>query len=332
MPQVSCARLATFSLQTPEKKKSKQTPRLMKSKKLLTGLTAIVALFAGSWSRSQTAGTGTITGRVLNESTGQYLRSATVTVVGTSISAAAESGGVYTLSGVPAGEVRVAVSFIGLDPAEARVMVQPGQTTVHDFSMTSKTDDVVKLGEFRVVTERDADYKALQEKKSALEIKSVMSSDAFGDVSEGNVGEFLKLMPGVQMDYVDADVRTLSIGGLDPKYSLILMDGAPIASTGSSNIATGRAFEFEQLSISSISSVELSKTPTPDVAGSALAGVVNLRSKGAFDRKGRQIAWSAAAQVNSHHLKFKKTPGYDEHPSYKFHPNVSLEYSDVILG
>jgi outer membrane receptor for ferrienterochelin and colicin len=107
-----------------------------------------------------------------------------------------------------------------------------------------------------------------------LEIKTVMSSDAFGDVSEGNVGEFLKLMPGVQMDYVDADVRTMSIGGLDPKYSLILMDGAPIASTGSSRIATGRTFEFEQLSISSISSVELSKTPTPDVAGSALAGVV----------------------------------------------------------
>jgi outer membrane receptor protein involved in Fe transport len=70
-----------------------------------------------------------------------------------------------------------------------------------------------------------------------------------------------------------------------------------------------RTFEFEQLSISSISSVELSKTPTPDVAGSALAGVVNLRSKGAFDRKGRQIRWSASAGFNSHHLTLEETPG-----------------------
>ncbi|MGH7956547.1 MAG: carboxypeptidase regulatory-like domain-containing protein, partial [Opitutaceae bacterium] len=275
---------------------------------------------------------GNVTGRVLNEATGQYLRSAIVTVVGTNISTVTESGGVYALSGVPAGEVRVAVAFIGLDAAEATVKVQPGQTVVHDFNLTSKTDDIVKLGEFRVVSERDAAYKALQEKKAALEIKTVMSSDAFGDVSEGNVGEFLKLMPGVQMDYIDADVRTMSIGGLDPKYSLILMDGAPIASAGTSGIGYGRKFEFEQLSISSIETVELSKTPTPDVAGSALAGVVNLRTKGALDRKGRQIRWSASAGLNSHHLTLNKTTGPGNEKKLKIQPNVSLEFSDVILN
>jgi outer membrane receptor for ferrienterochelin and colicin len=129
----------------------------------------------------------------------------------------------------------------------------------------------VKLDAFRVVTEREGNFKAIQEQKAALEIKNVVASDAYGDISEGNIGEFMKLMPGVMMDYVDADVRTVSIGGLDPKYATILMDGAPVASAGSSSIATGRAFEFEQLSISSIETVELSKTPTPDVSGSALA-------------------------------------------------------------
>ena len=39
--------------------------------------------------------TGTITGRILNEGTGQYLRSAIVTVVGTSISTLAESAGLH---------------------------------------------------------------------------------------------------------------------------------------------------------------------------------------------------------------------------------------------
>jgi hypothetical protein len=45
-----------------------------------------------------TAATGTVTGRILNEATGQYLRSAIVTVVGTNISTLAESGGAYTLT------------------------------------------------------------------------------------------------------------------------------------------------------------------------------------------------------------------------------------------
>lgn len=291
----------------------------------------VVASCFVALARGQT-GTGTITGRVLNEVTGQYLRAAVVTVAGTQVTAITEPGGLYTLSGVPAGDAKVVVSFLGLDPSETTVRVTAGQTVTHDITMTNKAETgsgVVTLGAYRVVTEREGNYKAIQEQKSALEIKTVISSDAFGDVSEGNVGEFLKLMPGVMMDYVDADVRTVSIGGLDPKYATIMMDGAPVASAGSSNIATGRAFEFEQLSISSIETVELSKTPTPDVAGSALAGVVNLRSKGAFDRKGRLVRWSTSAGINSNQLKLKKTAGPDDDKTYKFQPNLFLEYSDV---
>src|SRR5688572_20367415 len=71
--------------------------------------------------------TGTITGRILNEGTGQYLRSAIVTVVGTNISTLAESGGIYTLTGVPAGPARVSVAYAGLDLVEAAVTVSPGQ-------------------------------------------------------------------------------------------------------------------------------------------------------------------------------------------------------------
>ena len=285
-----------------------------------------------SLAQAQPGGTGIITGRILNEGTGQYLRNATVTVVGTNISTVAESGGAYTLSGVPAGQARVAVSFVGLDPAEAIVTVTPGQTVVQDFTMSNKANAaIVKLDAYHVATEREGNFKAMQEQKSALEIKSIVSSDAFGEVSEGNVGEFLKMMPGVMVDFVNADVRAVSIGGLDPKYSVIMMDGAPVASAGSSNIGTGRTFEFEQLSISSIESAELSKTPTPDVPGSALAGVVNLRSKGAFDRKGRQIRWSASSQFNSHQMTLKETAGPADKKTYKFQPNLSLEFSDVIL-
>ncbi len=284
--------------------------------------------------RRPTSGTGTVSGRVLNETTGQYLLGAMVMVAGTNISTVSERGGNYTLLGVSAGEAHVFVAFLGLEPADAVVPVSAGQTATRDFNLSRKGEkgEVVILKAYEVVSEREGNYKAMQQQKSALEIKSVVSADAFGDVSEGNVGEFLKLMPGVMLDYVDADVRTASIGGLDPKYGLILMDGAPVASAGSSNMFTGRAFEFEQLSISSIETVELSKTPTPDVAGSALAGVINLRSKGAFDRRGRQIRWSTGIEMNSNQMTLKRTPGPADHKTYKIHPNFSLEFSDVVFG
>ena len=235
-------------------------------------LTQRVGLFRSAWAwlactfllavpgvlRAQ-SGTGIITGRVLNANTGQYLNSAVVSVVGTNISATAEAGGAFTLVGVPAGNVRISASYTGLDTSETSVTVTAGQSTNIDLSLTSaayqKDENVVKMGEFVVATEREGNAKAIQEQREALNFKQVIASDAFGDVSEGNIGEFLKLMPGISIDYVEADARSISIGGMDPKYTTILMDGAPIASAGSSDLGTGRITELEQLSVSSIETI-----------------------------------------------------------------------------
>lgn len=293
-------------------------------------LTVILLCPAVSW--AQNAATGTITGRVLNEATGEYLRNAVVAVAGTNVSTVTEAGGVYTLTRVTAGEVRLTVSYAGLDNVEATVPVVAGQSATRDFNLTSKdyaAKDIVKLGQFVVSTEREGNAKAIQEQREALNFKQVIASDAFGDVSEGNIGEFLKLMPGISIDYNEADARSISIGGLDPKYTTVLFNGAPVAAAGSSDLATGRIVELEQLSIASIETIELNRTPTPDVSGSALAGVVNLRSKGAFDRKGRQLRFMSSFSANSLDLNSAKTPGPDNQSHYKIQPTLFLEYSDV---
>jgi len=43
--------------------------------------------------------------------------------------------------------------------------------------------------------------------------KTVMSSDNFGELAEGNIGEFLKFMPGIVIDYLETIPRTARIGG-----------------------------------------------------------------------------------------------------------------------
>ena len=289
-------------------------------------------LFAIPALAAEAAGSGTVTGRVLNEATGQYLRNAVVSVVGTAISAPTEFGGTYTLTGVPAGETKIAVTFTGLDRVEAAVHVAPGQTVVHDFALTSGDYDkeVVKLGQVVVSTPREGNAKAIMDQRAAVNPVKVIASDAMGNVSEGNVGEFLKLMPGVTMDYVEADTRSARVRGLQAKYVTVLLDGMPPANSGSSNIGTGRAFEFEQLSISNVETVELSKAPTPDNP-SSLGGTINLRSKGAFDHKGRVINWSTAFATNSYYASASKTEGWDNTAHYKLLPNYSLGYSDVVF-
>lgn len=281
--------------------------------------------------QAQSAGTGTVTGRVMNAGTGDYLRNAVVSVEGTNISTIAEAGGSYRLLNVPAGDVKIKAEFAGLDALEQTVTVTADATATKDFNLTNSdySKDAILLDQFVVSGEKEGNAKALQEQKNAVNIKQVIAADAFGDVSEGNVGEFMKRMSGVAIDYTEADARSIRIRGMNPKYAVVLMDGAPVASAGSSQIGTGRAFELEQLSIASIETIEMSKTPTPDQQASAVAGVVNLRSKGAFDSKGRRITFQASAALNSYDW-LEKTNGPDNTSSVKIMPNFTVGYADVL--
>ncbi len=285
---------------------------------------------------AQTAGTGTISGRIINEATGEYLRNANVTVAGTALTTTAEAGGHYRLSGVPAGPATVTVTYAGLDPKDVPVTVPAGQTVTQDVALTSASygvadGSVVKLDAFRVSTTREGNARAIMVQRAAPNLTKVISADALGSVSEGNVGEFLKLMPGVVMDYVEADTRAMRVRGLNPKYANVLVDGFQPASAGSSNIGTGRAFEFEQLSISSVETVELTKAPTPDVP-SSVAGTVNLNSKSAFDRKGRHFDYRVALSANSYYAEWNETPGWNNESHRKILPNFNFEYSDDTLA
>jgi len=279
---------------------------------------------------AQAPETGTITGRVLNEGTGEYLRNAVVTVEGTAVSAVSGDGGHFRLSGVPAGTARVVVFYTGLDKLETSVTVAAGQAVTQDFGLTSAVygDSTIELAEFTVTTEREGNAKAIMQQRVAINTSKVIASDAMGNVSEGNVGEFLKLMPGVKMDYVEADTRQLRVRGMNPKYSTVLLDGFQVASSGSSNIGTGRGFEFEMLSIDSVETVALTKAPTPDQP-SSVSGVVNLETQSALDYKGRRGSWSTSLSTNSYYASLSKTEGWDDEEHYKVLPNYSLEYMDV---
>jgi iron complex outermembrane receptor protein len=298
----------------------------------------IVASLFPAIAQAQGAATGTVTGRVLNQGTGEYLRNAVVSVPGTDISTVAMAGGNFTLLNVPAGATKLEVKYEGLDTQQIPVVVTAGQTTVQDVVMTNADyqKNVIKLGEYVVATEREGNAKAVMEQKNSIEGKSVLATDTFGTISEGNVAEFLKYLPGVMIDYVEADARSVSLGGLDPKYTAVTLDGSPIASSGmaaASGVGANRAFEFEQISINSIEMVELSRTPQPENPGSALAGVVNLRSKSAFDRAGRLIGIRAGFAFNSMAGNpFEKHPGWDDESHYRAQPNWGIDYADVFFN
>lgn len=296
----------------------------------------------------QAEATGTISGRVFNQATKEYVRDAEVRVQGTSLSAITESGGYYQIIRVPAGTATVVVSYVGFTADPATVTVPAGAAATHDFDLTAIAEpatgkeSVVRLDAMVVSSERSGNAKALQRQRESMTMSQSISSDAFGDVTEGNVGEFLKYLPGVELEYVEADTRGPRLGGMGSEYTSVTMDGMGVASadaftqyTAFENSAAGtsnRSFGFEQISINSIDSIEINRVTSPAMDANAPAGNIDLKTKRAFDLKGRRINWNVSTVLNTEEFTLRKTAGPSDSYGRKFKPNYSLNYSDVFLN
>jgi iron complex outermembrane receptor protein len=302
------------------------------------GALACVLLFP-FLATAQVAGTGTITGRILNPATGEFVRNAQVRVEGTAAATVSEDGGNYRLAGVPAGDATVVVTFTGYRPATAMVRVTAGGSATRDFELISAlqsaaADSVVKLDKFVVSNDREGNAKAIMEQKNSMNITNTVASDVFGDVAEGNVGEFLKHMPGVELDLVQGEVRTIRLRGLDSEYTQVTLDGVSLGSADANQGASGnaRAFSFEQVSLASMDSIEVSKTISADVDANAPAGTINLKTKRAFDLTRRRVSVQANVSASSAKFNFDNSYGPDDRQSRKLHPGGIFDYSDVFFN
>ena len=305
--------------------------------------TCLVATTA-AW--AQSIGLGAITGRVLNPATGEYVANAEVRIAGSERSTVSDAGGFYRLEGVPAGTVTVSVSFTGYKTESAALTVTASSTATKDFEIhsvdISTMGETVKLEAFTVSSEREGNAKAIMAQRNSMNITNSVSADVFGTTSEGNVGEFLKYLPGVDMEYVEADTRTPRLGGLDPFYTGVTLNGMGMASAdafqqanGTDNVRAGggnRSFGFEQVSINSIESIEINQTTAADQDASSPAGTINLKTKKAFDRKERYIGFSANAMMNSEDATFKKSYGPGDAQAYKIKPGATFDYYDSFFN
>ena len=288
---------------------------------------------------AQYASTGVITRRVFNPATQQYVRNAEIRVTGTDVVAYSGDDGSYVLTNVPSGEVGVTVTYTGYDVATARVSVGADRPATQNFDLQGSTyqgtrrDEIIKLSTFVVSSEREGNAKAIMDQRAALNMKNVVATDNFGEVTSGNIGEFVKYMPGVVIDYTQSDARAARIGGLDPKYVGISIDGMRMANAASGSFGSAsRGFEFEQASINSIESIDVSKTLTASMDADAPAGSINLKSKSAFERKGREVVADVTVAANTYAMYLHKSPGPDDGMHYKVFPGLKLSYAESFAG
>lgn len=267
--------------------------------------------------------TGRIKGQVSNDSTKAFLQNAVVTVQGTNRSAATDQQGQFDLA-LPAGTVTIEVSYPGLDSQTMTVVVGEGQSVVRDIRLTAA---LYKLDSFVVSGgEREGGAKAVALQRLAPNVKNVVASDSFGNVADGNVGDFMQQIAGVNANYVGADVRSITIRGVSESLNSVTMDGSRMASAPSNG--TDRTFEFEQISLGLIETIELTKAPTPDMDADSIGGSINLVTKSAFDRaEPRYFTYSIGGVYRPRY--YTRSPDRIREPIDNVGPSINLAYANV---
>ena len=296
---------------------------------------AVAAAFGAMQLSGQTTGGGAITGTVANSATRAFLDNAEVKVAGSNVSVLTDRDGSYRIANLAPGTYSLAVSYTGLDVETRSVTVGAGQTARQDFNLTS---GIYKMGEFVVAAEAEGNAAAInQQKKSDVFIQAI-SADTLGIVPDGNIGEFLRYVPGIQVNFTNADASTVSMRGQDPEATLFTFDGQipaaagtpPRSSTGSSD-ASSRAFEFSSATISNIETIEVFKAPPPWMSPST-GGVINAVTKNAFAQKGRRFSTTFTMSANSEMLRLGEVPGPGARPTSRLKPGGSVNYSEAFLN
>jgi hypothetical protein len=123
---------------------------------------------------AQTA-SGTLEGRVFNATGGVALRNAVVSLEDLGRRTVTDDDGGYRIPGVPAGRVRVEVSYLGFLPQSATVEIAPGSAVTRDFELRPRAgDQTVRLGQFTVVADREMSAQAVSLNERRLKALAVI--------------------------------------------------------------------------------------------------------------------------------------------------------------
>lgn len=281
---------------------------------------------------AQEAGTGTISGHVQNQLTGDYVGKARVSLKGTNRTTLTDEGGYYSLADVPAGEVTVEVSFPGLNAATATVNVTSRQTATHDFQLGragTNEEKVFKLDPFETRAQRmtNASAIAVNEQRTAPNITSVVSTDEFGTTVDKNPGEFLKWLPGVDVETFANNIVGVSVRGLGSVNTEISFDGMPVASMNAEGVS--RSFEVQYASAADIAYVEIRKLPLPQDSSNALGGSINMVRRSAFEFSKRRIDYQFLVVGDGEKFS-RKIDGPKDEQRARYRPNWEIKWTEPV--
>ncbi|MFN4116783.1 MAG: TonB-dependent receptor plug domain-containing protein, partial [Inhella sp.] len=240
----------------------------------------VVAQPAPAAATVATATAGVLYGQVSEARRGVHLAGALVRVGRQQ--AHTDANGQFRISGLPAGQHRLVIEFLGYQPYSAAVSISGSAATQVDVALSSSAPALARV-ELRA--QRDAQAMALNQQRASGHSMNVVSADLLGRFPDNNMAESTQRIPGVSIERDQGEGRYITVRGAPKEYTTVSLNGVPLANPD----AASRGVELDTIPTDAIAALEVAKALTPDMDGDAIAGHVNIRSQSALDRRGMTL-------------------------------------------
>lgn len=213
---------------------------------------------------------GTVRGRIIDTSK-QTLPGATIYIEKLRTGVTSDVNGFYTLPNLTPGTYTVKVSYVGYTPVEMKINVPEGRTLERDVTLNEgmELQEVVVGGAFQ------GQRRAINSQKNSLGITNVVSADQVGKFPDSNIGDALKRISGINVQYDQGEARFGQVRGTSADLSSVTINGNRVPSAEGDT----RNVQLDLIPADMIQTIEVSKVVTSDMDGDAIGGSINLVTK-----------------------------------------------------
>ncbi|RZK39785.1 MAG: TonB-dependent receptor [Pedobacter sp.] len=223
--------------------------------------------------------TGVVTGKIVDAVTNEALPGASVNIEGKQGNAVTDINGIYTLRNVPIGSIKLQIAYIGYETSIKKLNVEINKTSVSNISLKASKN---LLSEVRILGTLEGQQRALNQQRSADNIKNIISSDLIGRFPDLNVAEALQRVPGVNIQRDKGEGSTVALRGTPQNFTTVQINGEQLPSVQQSG---ARNESLDLIPADQLAAIEITKAATPDMDGDAIGGVVNLKTPTAKNTK-----------------------------------------------
>lgn len=133
----------------------------------------------------------------------------------------------------------------------------------------------ITLKEVKVTGALSGKFSAYNQQKNSLGVVNVVSSDQVGKFPDSNIGDALKRINGINVQYDQGEARFGQVRGTSPDLSSVTINGNRMPS------AEGdiRNVQLDLIPADMIQTIEVNKVVTSDMDADAIGGSINLVTK-----------------------------------------------------